>query len=74
MTTKLLGGTVFKILICSSKTEDEALEWARANLPAPGLNIKWKLCDKESGYPKGCNCKGVSPNNSNQHYIFSVFD
>lgn len=55
---------IFDCQVCSSGTEDEALDWVRSANPA-GTTNNWQKSDEESRRPVPC-----ANGNGRTHYLF----
>jgi hypothetical protein len=52
------------IIVCSTKTEEETLEWLRLNRPA-GTSNNWRMDFKETSRPLQC-----ASHSERKHYYF----
>jgi hypothetical protein len=61
----LVKDMVFYIIICSSGTPEEALEWANKHHPAGDIFLKWHISEHKNSAPVDC-----AEKHGRKHYIF----
>ncbi len=69
MPTKVIGGKLFTLVVCSDETQDDALLWARENYKSPSRKQHWDSDHMIFGLPKVCNCNPKN-NSDYKHYTF----